>query len=128
MATGLRQAELLGLRWEDVDLDKGIITIKQTIMRQRKYDEDGGRPAEGEEKTEIIRGKPKTKKGYRVIPLQESILKKLKAHELKQKEEKLKVGTLWQNSDLVFTSEIGTNVESRRLLNVFHSLLKSRDI
>lgn len=124
LATGLRQSELLGLRWEDVDFEKGCIKVKNTIMRQRKFDEEGNRPSGNETKTEIIAGKPKTKKGIRTIPLPPSIITKLKKHEFAQQEEKKKLDFLWQENGLVFTSEIGTNIEPRRMLDVFHRLLK----
>ncbi len=128
MATGIRQAELLGLRWQDVDFDKGNITINQTLMRQRRYEEDGSRPEEGKPKTEIVKGKPKTKKGNRVIPLPPSIIEKLKKHQSDQYNEKVRAEVIWQESGLVFTSEIGTNIEPRRMLSIFHSLLKKAEL
>ena len=33
IATGLRRGELLGLRWADVDLDAGVLTVQQTLQR-----------------------------------------------------------------------------------------------
>lgn len=92
-------------------------------MRQRKFDEDGQRIETVGSKTAIVIGKPKTKKGNRELPLQKAILKKLEKHELQQKEERVKLGPLWNNTGLVFTSEVGTNVDPRKLLEVFHKLL-----
>jgi integrase len=116
MATGLRQSELLGIRWKDFNEEKGSITIRHTIMRQRNYDDD-------ESKTKIVKGKPKTKKGIREIPLAPSILKKLKMHRENQEKYKLEYEAVWKDSGLIFTSEIGTNIEPRRLLDTYHKLL-----
>lgn len=116
LATGLRQSELLGLRWQDVNLEKGIISIRNTIMRQRNFED-------GESKTKIVRGKPKTKKGNREIPLPPTILEKLKNHKEKQEQESIEYEAVWSNTGLVFTSEVGTNIEPRRLLDTFHKLL-----
>lgn len=37
---GLRRGELLGLTWEDVDLDKGIIIVKQALVSTRVFGEE----------------------------------------------------------------------------------------
>lgn len=121
LATGLRQSELLGLRWQDVNLEKGSISIRNTIMRQRNFED-------GESKTKIVKGKPKTKKGNREIPLPPTILKKLKAHKEKQEQESIEYETVWTNTGLVFTSEVGTNIEPRRLLDTFHKLLSKEGL
>lgn len=116
MATGLRRSELLGLRWEDVNMNTGIISIRNTIMRQRNFENE-------DSKTKIVTGKPKTKKGNREIPLPPSIFEKLKLHKEAQEKHKQEYEAVWKESGLVFTSEVGTNIEPRRLLDTFHKLL-----
>ena len=37
LVTGMRQGELLGLRWKDVDLEKGHLTISQTLSRRKAF-------------------------------------------------------------------------------------------
>jgi integrase len=122
LGTGLRQSEVLGLRWTDVDLNKGTIKIAQTIMRQKNFDK------KIETKTSIIIDTPKTQKGKREIPLLPTLLEKLKNHQIEQEQQKAKMGHAWKDSGLVFTSDIGTNIEPRRLLYVFHSLLKAAEL
>lgn len=119
LATGLRQSELLGLRWEDVNFTKGCIYIRQTIMRKKNFDSND--PA----KTKIIIGTPKTLKGERTIYLPPIIVKKLNEHRKSQLEEKLQLGDMWQENNLVFASELGTPVESSRLTKTLYSLLKT---
>ncbi|MDP4093375.1 MAG: site-specific integrase [Bacillota bacterium] len=87
-------------------------------MRQINFEDDN-------KKTRIVEGKPKTKKGNREIPLPYSILHKLKEYKNGQLEESILLAGIWKESGLVFTSEIGTSIEPRRLLSVFHKLLEN---
>ncbi len=57
--TGLRLGELLGLTWEDVDMEKGVIQITKAIYREKV----------GEEGWQTVVGTPKTRSSERVIPL-----------------------------------------------------------
>ncbi len=97
LALGLRQGEALGLRWEDVDLDAGIIRIRQTLMRVT------GRG--------IVFGTPKSSKSRRDIPLPPSLLDNLKAHRKAQNERRLAAGSFWTDSGLVFTLEDGRPID-----------------
>lgn len=67
--TGVRIGELLGLMWEDVDLDRGIIHIDKTVYRER--DESG--------QWQMCVDTPKTRSSTRVIPLPTYITKMLKS-------------------------------------------------
>lgn len=118
LATGLRQSELLGLRWEDVDELLGQIKIRNTLMRRRDFDQ------EATTKTKIVKGKPKTDSGYREIPLPSAIIAKLKRHKAIQDEEETSAGTAWENTGYVFVNEIGKTLDPRKVLKVFHDLLK----
>lgn len=118
LATGLRHSELTGLRWSDVDFNKGSITIRQTIMRRKNFDKNQG------SKTKIIISSPKTMKGERTIFLPPAILEKLKIHRKKQLKQKLLVADKWKDNDLVFTSEIGTVIEPSKLSRALHLLLE----
>lgn len=72
-ATGVRCGEALGLKWSEVDLEEGTVTINCT------------RDAYGERS-------PKTKRSYRVIPLTSHVCEVLKKYQSRQKEELLKKG------------------------------------
>lgn len=93
LAVGLRQGEALGLRWEDVDLDAGTISIRQTLMRLK---------GQG-----IVFGTPKSAKSRRTFPVPSSLLAALKAHRIEQNAKRLEVGSHWTDSGLVFTLEDG---------------------
>lgn len=113
--TGLRRGECLALRWQDVDLKEGIINVNQSVCRVKVFDDP-------ERKTALIWDKPKTKSGMRAIPAEEPTIKMLEAHQLKQKEELLKIGLKVKPETLVFTTELGTPIEPRNFVRSFYKI------
>ena len=69
----MRLGEILALRWNDIDFDKKIIYVKNTIKRVTTHNANGN-------KTEIILDTPKTENSFRIIPLIDEMIKELKAH------------------------------------------------
>ncbi len=82
LGTGIREGELLALRWIDIDLKQGIVNINRTVRRTNNFDKNA------ETKTSIMYQEPKTKSGRRSIPLPESVIKELKVHQERQEEDK----------------------------------------
>lgn len=91
--TGMRKGEVLGLQWENVDLKNKIIHVKYTLVT----------------KTGGIHelGTPKTKSSIRDITIGDTLVKILKLHKKRQKENKLRYGENYIESDWVCTTEIG---------------------
>ena len=87
--TGLRRGELLGLKWTDVDLDKGTLRV------QRSLDVDGTFKT------------PKNQAARRALELTSRALEALKAHKVRQNAERLQAGTRWQDHNLVYPNTIG---------------------
>jgi integrase len=116
--TGMRQGELLGLRWEDVDLDRKSLRIRRTLTR--KGNESGG--AYGV-------GKPKTKKSRRTVRLTERAVEALRSHRARQAEEKLRAAAPYQDRGLVFAGQHGGIINPSNLRNrSFTPLLKKADL
>jgi len=84
---GLRRGELLGLRWQDVDLNAGVLHVRQTLVRIYNRDAKG----EGR-KTRLDFQEPKTEKSRRSVPIPEACLAAFKRHKAHQAEEKLLLG------------------------------------
>jgi hypothetical protein len=105
---GLRQGEILGLRWADVDLDARTLTVTQTLQRV-----DGA----------LIVKAPKTEKSRRRLTLPPSVVFALRAHRDRQAVERQAAGDHWKESGLVFTTTIGTAIDPRNALRIWQNLL-----
>ncbi len=101
--TGLRQGELLGLRWEDVDLEARTLCVKRTLTGAKE-----GQP-------EL--GTPKTAKSRRTIGLTSRAVEALRRHRALQDEERSRTGPLWHDTGLVFRSTTSTPVNRHNLMN-----------
>ncbi|PGE14999.1 site-specific integrase [Bacillus toyonensis] len=108
LVTGMRQGELLGLRWKDVDLEKGHLTISQTLSH------DG--------KTFLLGGK--TKSSLRKILLPASTVAKLKKHRAVVLKEKLSQGEEYQDNDLVMCTPSGTPINPANVRRSLNALIK----
>jgi integrase len=108
--TGMRQGELLALKWADVNLRDGRVSVRRTITKS------GGR---------LLLGEPKTAKSRRTISLTAGSLSALRDHRKRQLEEMMQRTGLWQDNGLVFASETGTLINPSNLRRRhFASLLK----
>ncbi|KYH31125.1 site-specific integrase [Neomoorella mulderi] len=120
MATGLRRGELLGLKWEDIDLKQGLIHVKRTLVRVKAEN--------GPVKTALVFQEPKTAHGRRTIPIPESILPELKAHKKRQAQEKLIMGQNYQDNGLVFCGIDGRPLDPSSFGDHFAKLAKKAGI
>ena len=116
LGTGLRLAELSGLRWSDIQENQ--FTIAQTIRRNRNFDEKDPR------RTSLQTSTPKTKAGRRTIPLTPKLKEILATQRRQQLQSRLKAGAKWNDLNLVFTTEIGTPYEGRNMTRTLHRILK----
>jgi len=119
--TGLRQGELLGLKWPDIDFKKKELKVQRTIKQVTIIDENGNR----EYKT--IEQIPKTKNSIRTVPIPSSVIPVLREHRAMQIEEKIKAGPAYLNdieNGYVFTTELGNTIDARNLIRAHKRLLK----
>jgi integrase len=111
VTAGLRQGELLGLKWEDIALDRGLLQVRRTLSGT-----NGGEP---------VFSDPKTAKGRRSVKLTARAVEALKRHRERQLEECEEVAGLWQNHGLVFPTQVGTPMSRHNLVaRSFKPLLK----
>jgi integrase len=113
VATGLRQSELLGLRWEDVNFDAAVINVRQTLCYV------GGRS---------FFTSPKSERSRRVIELSTATVKLLRAHYKQQAEHRLKLGPVWHDHGLVFPSLVGTPWLARPFYRGYRAIVAKAEI
>lgn len=102
VSTGLREGELLALRWEDVDLEGAVLRVSQTLTR------DGGK---------VSVGPPKTKNSRRTVGLTDGAVESLRGHLARQLEGMERMGSLYRPGGLVFANEVGGIVNPSNLRN-----------
>jgi integrase len=110
VTAGLRQGELLALKWEDVDLEG----TNPTLQVRRSLSETRGRRS-------FVT--PKSGRG-RHIRLSKQAVSALRAHRKRQLEERVRKAGLWEDHGLIFPSEVGTPMSGRNLYRAFKIRVK----
>jgi integrase len=100
--TGMREGELLGLKWEDVDLEGGTLRLRHALVRE------GGK---------TVLGDLKTPKSRRSVRLTSTATDALRGHLERQLMEMERMGSLYQPGGLVFATESGTLINPSNLRN-----------
>ena len=110
VTTGLRQGELLGLRWADLDWETGRLQVQRQLQVV---------PGQGK-----VFCEPKSAAGRRSIVLGATALEKLREHREYQHTQRLFAGARWKENDLIFPCSLGTPADPQYLLQTFKRLLK----
>jgi integrase len=105
LGTGLRQGELLALRWSDVDLAAGTLTVRHTLTRGSS-----------------VLAEPKTEKSRRVLRLPLPVTVALKRLQRRQETER-KAARVWNAAGYVFTTASGGPLDSRHVTQSFQAVL-----
>jgi integrase len=93
LTTGMREGELLGLRWQDLDLDRATLQVRMNVQE-----------ADGK----FIVAETKTAYSRRSIALTKRAVAALRQHKAKQDEDRIAVGDVWNTKlDLVFPNRLG---------------------
>ena len=107
LSTGMRRGEALGLRWEDLNLENGVVRIKRNLKRE------GGR---------IVTADTKTLKSRRAVNVPTPVLEALQKNRNLQEVEKANLGEAWVESGFIFTTSIGTPIDPRNLYREFSQI------
>lgn len=106
--TGARRAELAALRWANVDLERGTVTISESVVRTKTGLEFKG-----------------TKTGcVRVVPLNGLAIAALRSHRAKQNAKRLRQGDEYEVSGLVFADQLGRPWNPGSISNAFDRLAR----
>lgn len=111
---GMRRGELLGVKWEDIDLDHGTVAVRRTLSR-------------GKGETWEL-GQPKTASGRRSIALPTSCVAALRKHRARQTEDRLRLGAVWEDHGFVFTNSTGGPLHVNSLVGRFGRVVKAAGV
>jgi len=119
--TGLRQGEVLGLRWGDVDLEARALRVGLALQRLPGTTGQPGRLALVE---------PKTSRSHRSVSFPAVLAEILRHHRARQVEDRLRAGQLWNERipGLVFTSVTGGPLGGPDVTRGFQRLLAGADL
>ena len=113
ITTGLRRGEILGVRWQDVDLDRGVLSVVQSLEETRNG----------------LRFKPpKTKRSRRVITLPTVTIEGLRRHRAEQAQVRLRLGIGRDENGLVCPRYDGRPRSPRAFTKEFTRLVAKLDI
>ncbi len=108
--TGLRVGEATGLKWDDLDLDNGRVTIQRALQRQKGAG--------------LVMVEPKTRLSRRAVVLGKIAVAALREHRVRQVEQRLVAGLAWRDAGLVFTTITGDPVDPSRVNEFWHRALR----
>lgn len=119
LMTGMREGELFGVRWRDVDLDQGWLTVAQTVWWHRE-------PGE-EHQTPRFKSRPKNQKARRV-PLSPAVVQMLREWRRTQARERDQAGSSYAPYHLVFTQPDGQPLRHTQVLWQLRKLIEQAGV
>ena len=114
LMTGMREGELLGLKWSDLDLAKGTLNVQRQLQHVK---------GQG-----FVLVPPKTKAGRRKVKLGQETLDRLAIHREHQSLQKAVSGERWEENDLIFPNTIGKPAACEHMYQEFKRVLRKNDL
>jgi integrase len=114
ITAGPRIGEALGMQWKDVDLTSRSVEIRRALQRQRRKG--------------LVFVEPKSVSSRRVLELTQLAVDALHGHRQRQLERRLLLGPAWQDTGMVFCSDIGTPLDPRNALRRLQRTLDSQGL
>nr|WP_242834310.1 site-specific integrase [Clostridium pasteurianum] len=122
LGTGLREGELLGLKWTDIDFENKQLKVERSVKQVYII------AADGSKEFKTIEQLPKSKTSIRSVPIPSTLIHVLKEHKTMQKCEKLKAGASYIDNNYVFSTDLGKVINARNLTRSYERLLKKANI
>jgi integrase len=110
----MRAGELLGLKWGDIDLEFGRLTVQRALQQQNEAG--------------LVFVTPKSAKSRRMIELSKVAVDALRAHRDRQAFQRRKAGDTWQEQDLVFAGATGGPIDPSWSRQTFYTALEKAGI
>jgi len=112
--SGLRRGELCGLKWQDIDFEGKIISVRRTLQYLASIG--------------LYEKEPKTKSSLRSLKLPDEIFHLLREHKSWQDEQRTAHGTAWEDNDYILTQQDGKPMHPDTLTDFFSRLAKKLDL
>lgn len=118
---GMRRGEALGLRWRDVNLERGTAHIVQTVMHNK------AKRLEGDDTTSrtLIQNRTKTGAGARSVRLTARTLAAIREHRDRQAFIRKAAGDAWQDHDLIICTSKGTPINPANVQRSFNAIVSA---
>jgi len=113
VTTGLRRGEMLGLRWRDIDFDRNLLAVRQSVEQTRSG---------------LAFKEPKTRRGKRVVALPNVTVEALRRHRTDQGKRRLQLGAAYEDHGLVLTRLDGRPVAPAEISKDFARLVSKKNI
>lgn len=108
--TGMRMGEILAMRWDNLDLDRGVYEIDESFSADEV-------------------DSPKTESSHRLVEFPEKLIEALRQHKAEQEQRRLKMNGKYQDNGLVFATELGTLINPSNLRNrIFYPARKKANL
>ncbi|MFB8771924.1 tyrosine-type recombinase/integrase [Streptomyces broussonetiae] len=134
LALGLRQGEALGLKWSDVDLDRGVLMVRRSRRRPRYAHGCGetcGRKAgycPQRQRTNPETADTKSRAGRRAVGLPSQLVDLLRTHQAKQQAERAAAGADWTDEGWLFATPTGRGTSPRTDYDDWKELLDDAEV
>ncbi|MEU5040879.1 tyrosine-type recombinase/integrase [Streptomyces griseorubiginosus] len=134
LALGLRQGEALGLKWDDVDLQRGVMMVRRSRRRPRYAhgcgDSCGRKPGycPQRQRTNPETADTKSRAGRRAVGLPAQLVDLLKVHRAKQEAERAAAGDGWSDEGWLFATPTGRGTSPRTDYDDWKELLEDAKV
>ncbi|GHO94826.1 site-specific integrase [Reticulibacter mediterranei] len=110
VTTGMRQGELIGLKWQDINFEEGGLQVRRSVGRDKQ-----GR---------LVENPPKTEQSRRKILLPRFVMEALLQERKRQAAMRVRFASVWQERDIVFAARAGGFRDPSEIRREFKNLLK----
>ena len=113
VTSGMRRGEMAGLKWTDLDFERGVLVVQRAVISAGKG-------------TEVA--EPKTRRSRRAVPLDVMTLDALQVHRRAQLAERLKLGEMWIDSGRMFCGLTGEPLHPDTVSKEFAKIVRTVDV
>ncbi|GAA2662750.1 site-specific integrase [Streptomyces aculeolatus] len=135
LALGLRQGEALGLKWTDVDLDRGVLMVRRSRRRPRYTHGCGSRPCGRKagycpqrQRTNPETADTKSRAGRRAVGLPPQLVDLLRKHKIRQDTEREAAEDAWHDEGWLFATPTGLGSPPRTDYDEWKELLRDAKV